>query len=108
MDEGTPVHDPDLEDEASAIVLNRRQRDVAVVGWCSFLAAAAGTMFFFAFVDPLALAEITEPPLDVDRMTGYAIGFFFFWVLSAVAAALTVYMIRTRHGHPPAPDSEWP
>jgi hypothetical protein len=36
-------------------------------------------------------------------MTGYALGFFFLWVVAAAAAALTVYLIRTRHGHPPAP-----
>jgi hypothetical protein len=83
--------------------LTRRQRDVAVVGWCSFLAASLGTMVFFAWVDPLALADITEPPLPVDRMTGYALGFFFLWLVAAAAAALTVYLIRTRHGHPPAP-----
>jgi hypothetical protein len=84
--------------------LTRRQRDVFVIGWCSFLSAAVATMLFFAFVDPLALADITEPPLPVDRMSGYALGFFFFWSVSALSAVLTVYLIRTRHGHPPAPD----
>ena len=34
-------------------------------------------------------------------MTGYALGFFFFWVVAASAAALSLYLIRTRHGHPP-------
>lgn len=98
------AHDPrEARDEPAEIhELNRRQRDIAVVGWCSFLAAAAGAMVFFAFVDPLSLADITEPPLAVDRMTGYAIGFFFFWALGAAAATLTVYMIRTRRGHPPS------
>jgi hypothetical protein len=84
--------------------LSRRQRDVFVVGWCSFLVASVATMIFFAFVDPLALADITEPPLHVDRMSGYALGFFFFWLLAATSAALTVYLIRTRHGHPPPMD----
>jgi hypothetical protein len=84
--------------------LNRLQRDVFVVGWCSFLVAAVATMVFFAFVDPIALADITEPPLAVDRMTGYAIGFFFFWVVAAASAVLVVYLIRTRHGHPPPTD----
>jgi len=84
--------------------LTRRQRDVFVIGWCSFLSAAVATMIFFAFVDPLALADVTEPPLPVDRMSGYALGFFFFWALSALSATLTVYLIRTRHGHPPPPD----
>jgi len=80
---------------------SRCQRDICVIGWCSFLAASVATMFFFAFVDPLALADIAEPPLPVDRMGGYALGFFFFWLLAALSATLTVYLIRTRHGHPP-------
>jgi hypothetical protein len=89
------------DDEDRAHELSRNQRDVLVVGWCSFLAAAVATMVFFAFVDPLALADIAEPPLPVDRMGGYALGFFFFWLLAAASATLTVYLIRTRHGHPP-------
>jgi hypothetical protein len=97
------LRDP-LGDDEPAHELNRCQRDCFVVGWCSFLVAAAATMVFFAFVDPLALGDVTEPPLNVSRMTGYAIGFFFFWVLAAGSAALTVYLIRTRHGHPPPAD----
>ncbi len=91
-------------DDSGRHDLNRRQRDCLVVGWCSFLAAAVGTMVFFAWVDPLSLADVTEPPLPVDRMTGYALGFFFLWVVAAASAALTVYLIRTRHGHSPAKD----
>lgn len=91
----------DLENEKLGPELNRRQRDCLVVGWCSFLVAAVGTMVFFAWVDPLSLADVTEPPLPVDRMTGYALGFFFLWIVGAGSAALTVYLIRTRRGHPP-------
>jgi hypothetical protein len=91
-------------DDASPHELSRRQRDIFVIGWCSFLTAAVATMVFFAFVDPLALADITEPPLPVERMGGYALGFFFFWLLAAASATLTVYLIRTRHGHPPPQD----
>lgn len=94
--------EPDHDDPA--LELNRQQRDAFVIGWSSFLVAALATMIFFAFVDPLALADITEPPLPVDRMSGYALGFFFFWALAAGSAALTVYLIRTRHGHPAATD----
>lgn len=103
MDAGGAERGPN-EEEALARELNRRQRDVFVIGWCSFLAAAVATMIFFAFIDPLALADISEPPLPVDRMGGYALGFFFFWLLAAASATLTVYLIRTRHGHPPPAD----
>jgi ABC-type enterobactin transport system permease subunit len=81
--------------------LSRRQRDVAVAGWSSFLVAAIGTMVLFAFVDPMTLVEVTEPPLPVERMTGYAIGFFFIWILTAASAALTLYLLRTSHAEPP-------
>lgn len=103
MDAGGTDHSP-RDDEEPARELSRKQRDACVIGWSSFLTAAVATMVFFAFVDPLALADITEPPLPVDRMSGYALGFFFFWLLSAASAALTVYLIRTRHGHPPPLD----
>ena len=92
------------EEDGTAHELNRLQRDVLVVGWCSFLAAAVATMFFFAWIDPLALADSANLPLWIDRMSGYALGFFFFWLLAAGSAALTVYLIRTRHGHPPPRD----
>jgi hypothetical protein len=103
MDTSGVERDPH-EQESTTHELSRRQRDVFVIGWCSFLAAAVATTIFFAFVDPLALADITELPLPVDRMSGYALGFFFFWLLAAASATLTVYLIRTRHGHPPPTD----
>jgi TRAP-type C4-dicarboxylate transport system permease small subunit len=98
---GAPHNARDADDNAVTRELSRRQRDVAVVLWCSFIAAAAGTMLLFAWVDPASLADVTEPPLNVDRMTGYAIGFFFLWLLCIASAWLAVYLIRTRHGHPP-------
>ena len=94
----------DLDEERVEPHLSRRQRDVFVIGWCAFLTAAVGTMLFFAWIDPLALGEVADLPFPIDRMTGYAVGFFFFWLISAASAALTVYLIRTRHGHPPPTD----
>lgn len=92
------------EDDAPAVrAMTRRQRDVAVVGWASFLTAAAASVVLFAFVDPATLSDFTEPSFSVSRMTGYAIGFFFLWMLAAASAALTVYLIRTRRGHTPQP-----
>ncbi len=80
--------------------LDRRRRDIAVIGWCSFLAAAIGSVAMFAWLDPAAVLSVAEPPLEVARPTGYAIGFFFLWAVAASAAALTVFLIRTRRGHP--------
>ena len=84
--------------------LSRRQRDVAVVAWSSFLVAAMGTMFFFALIDPLTLAESSAFGFPLDRMAGYAAGFFFFWLVGAGAASMAVFLIRTRSGHPRARD----
>jgi hypothetical protein len=99
MDErGDPREDGDGNETRE---LTRRQRDCAVAGWSSFLIAAVGTMVLFAFVDPMTLVEVTEPPLPLSRMTGYAIGFFFLWALTAASAALTLYLLRTSHAEPP-------
>jgi hypothetical protein len=77
-----------------------RQRDLAVIGWVSFLVASASTMVFFAWIDPKALAQVAESPLPHDRMTGYALGFFFFWAITAAACALALYLTHPRRAHP--------
>ena len=73
---------------------SRTKRHTAAVLWASFLAACAGSVLFFGIVDPLDLAGITTPSWDVSRMTGYAIGFFFLWLLAALSALLTRFLVR--------------
>ena len=70
--------------------------DVGLVLWPSFLASCAASLLFFAAVDP-ALLKDAGPHLfaDLDREAGYALGFMFFWVIGAIASALSVYLIRT-------------
>jgi hypothetical protein len=87
-------------EDREARELTERQRDVAAAGWCSFLAAAAGAMVLFAFVDPKTLFHVSQPAFHVGRMTGYAIGFFFLWALTGASAALTLYLLRTSHAKP--------
>jgi hypothetical protein len=84
--------------------MNSRPRNLAVVGWVSFLVASVGTMLFFAWIDPMTLAEIADAPLPDDRMSGYAIGFFFFWIICAAAGGLTCYMMSTLHEEEPPQD----
>jgi hypothetical protein len=84
--------DVDIEVTRASKPWSRRAQALAVVGWSSFLVAAVGTMLFFAFVDPAEM-ESTMSGRSVSRMTGYGIGFFFFWLLSAGAAAMAVYML---------------
>ncbi len=70
--------------------------DVGLVLWPSFLASCVASLLFFAAVDP-ALLKDAGPRLfaGLDRQTGYALGFIFFWVIGALASALSVYLIRT-------------
>jgi hypothetical protein len=70
--------------------------NVGLVLWPSFLASCAGSLLFFAAVDP-ALLKDAGPRLfaGIDREAGYALGFIFFWVIGAVASALSVYLVRT-------------
>lgn len=59
--------------------------------WPSFLVAAAGEFVFFALIDPHDL-QVFGVPLDSGRMPIYTLGFFFFWVLTSAASALTVFL----------------
>jgi hypothetical protein len=79
--------------------LSRVGRDVAMVLWPSFLAAAVETMVFFAVFDPVYLGEGTAlAELIANHNAGYALGFFFFWAFSTLSSALTVYLVRTEAG----------
>jgi hypothetical protein len=75
-----------------------RSRAIGVVAWCSFLAAGLGTMFCFAFLDPVALRECNVPDWWSNRLHVYALGFFFFWFVAAVAAAVAVFLVRSERG----------
>ena len=74
---------------------SRNRQAIAIVVWISFLTAAIGTMLFFAVFDPVDLTGIFDADLEVSRDAGYAAGFFFFWILSAVSAGTTAWLVRT-------------
>jgi cytosine/uracil/thiamine/allantoin permease len=74
---------------------SRDKQAVFAVVWISFLAAAIGTMVFFALFDPVDLTTIFDKDLDIGRDAGYAAGFFFFWVLCALCSGVTAYLVRT-------------
>jgi hypothetical protein len=75
----------------------RGKQAIAAVGWCSFLAACLASLLFFAFLDPIELSG--EPSalsfLWPNRTAAYTVGFLFFWLIAAVAAGLSVYMLYT-------------
>jgi len=76
---------------------SERQRRALALGavlWASFLAACAGTMFFFAFVAPEDLLGSYADSDHVDRIGVYTLGFFGLWCLSALASALALYVHR--------------
>jgi len=82
-------------DENSAC--SRLRQDAGAVVWCSFLAACFATMLFFALFDPIYLKQDDDPPSWLaDRRTAYALGFFFFWLMTAIAAGLTAWLVDTR------------
>ena len=74
---------------------SRNRQAVAIVIWVSFLVAAVATMVFFALFDPEVLALLFDERLEIGREAGYAVGFFFFWILSAVCSGLTACLVRT-------------
>jgi len=72
--------------------------------WVSFLWAAIATMLFFATFDPVAIADIATFPMEVDRISGYSIGFLLFWVLliinSSVVNWLSSSLYKSKYGSP--------
>jgi len=94
-----PSPDPTLpEKDGTQKEWPRRRQDIGAVLWPSFLAAAGASVLCFAFVDPLIFdfAPESARPL-VARMTGYAVGFFFFWLIAACSSFVTLYLVRTAH-----------
>ncbi len=74
---------------------SRRSQAIAAVIWPSFLAAALATMLFFAFVDPALVEQAMSYPVEFSRMTGYALGFFFFWLMALFSSAISIYLLWT-------------
>ena len=67
---------------------------VGAILWPSFFAAGVATMVFFAFVDPLALRDMTFPHVAISRGMGYTLGFFMFWLATASSSLFTWILLR--------------
>ena len=72
---------------------SRNKQAVATVIWISFLAASVATMLFFAVFDPVEM--FASIGLEPGVQSGYAIGFFFFWLISGGCSAVTAWLVRT-------------
>jgi hypothetical protein len=62
--------------------------------WPAFLVAAVAELLFFAAFDPADI-HLFGVPLEIDRMPVYTLGFFFFWIATSLASALTVFLQRS-------------
>jgi hypothetical protein len=77
---------------------------IGAVLWPSFFAAGVATMVFFAFIDPLALRDISFVELDISREAGYTIGFFVFWLCTAASSLFTWLLLQpASHFNPRKP-----
>jgi hypothetical protein len=56
-------------------------------------------MLCFAFLDPAELAQGEPPTWWSSRLHVYAVGFFFFWLIGMVAAALCWNLTRPAPPH---------
>jgi len=70
----------------------------------SFFTAAAGEAFFFTFIDPKLLYLFGEPVYWSPTVV-YSLGFFMFWGLTGLTAALVALMLKpgdevNREHHP--------
>jgi len=59
----------------------------------SFFTAIAGEVFFFTLIDPKLLYLFGEP-VYWSPMAVYSVGFFMFWGLTGMTAALVVMMLK--------------
>ena len=74
---------------------SRNSQAIGIVVWISFLSAAIGTMVFFALFDPVERSGCFDEEVEIGLEAWYAAGFFFFWILSGLASAVTAWLIRT-------------
>ncbi len=76
---------------------SRGLRQIMATGWASFLTACIASVLFFAVFDPARLAEAADWPLELSRMGGYALLFFFFWMIGIGAAGTALILMRHDH-----------
>ena len=90
----------DLTDEDLHQEWSRDTQKLAVLTWISFLTAAAFTMLYFAFVDPLVIVDAINVEWIESRNAGYAIGFFFLWANCWISGWLAMRLCRRKRTGP--------
>ena len=61
--------------------------------WPSFIVGGVASVAFFLVLDPVDFRLVG--PLELSRMAGYTIGFFFFWAVAAASSAFTCFLQRS-------------
>ena len=69
---------------------------VVTVLWVSFLSAGIATMLFFATFDPQEIVRLATYPLELDRLSGYSIGFLLFWVLLICNSLVVLWLSNNK------------
>lgn len=77
----------------STVLISNRLALIGAIAWPSFLCAAAATMVFFAMFDPLTLGRVTTWPVELSRLEGYTLGFFLFWIVTAISSYITTLLL---------------
>ena len=99
------MFEPRSNEYAGKLRWPRLWQDVAIVLWPAFIAANFATLVSFAFIDPVLIGnDDYPPPAFATRMGGYAVGFFFFWLICNVSSLVTLYLVRTAHPELPETD----
>lgn len=68
------------------------KQHMMVIGWPSFLMAGVIEMLVFAMVDPESLHWMGGAGIELSRSTIYSLAFFAFWLITAIAAAMALYL----------------
>lgn len=81
-------------------------RIAAAILWPAFVVAGMASGALWVLLDPLTLASISAPSLEISRMTACSVAFFGFWSVSSLASALTWLLLHPTAA-PPASSEEW-
>ena len=70
-------------------LIPRSQQMISIL-WPSFITAILASGVFFSAFDPGDLLPF-DLDIDVSPLAAYSIGFFLFWIISAISSAGTLY-----------------
>jgi len=87
---------PPLPEPPGQKIWNQRAQRFANIMWSSFGAAAFASMICFSFIDPELLGVAMMPEREITVLSGYGMGFFFFWFIALLSSGTTMFLQRPR------------